>query len=180
MKRQVSILVVLATFLFIFGGCDQTSKTTETIPEGTIPLFATGTWQQRDGVFKIVIEPNGVVSSIIIPVGTAEVRPNQTTEMEMKDGSISTFTGGDFFADCNPITRELTVVVETREFHVRFLDNRLDGNRVDSLSGSVSDDGKVWEPNWIEIFDYGPGFPQDENDILYPQPLVFDKITPQQ
>jgi len=180
--RYVTIIFgFVLIWCWLAGGCskpatgDKTEQPVVGQSKETFPSFAAGTWQQRDGTWKIVIEPNGVVSSVVIPLMETEVKPHHTTEVEMRDGSTSTFTGGDFVAECNPITRELSVIAETKEFNIRFLDNRLDGNRLDSFSGPVSEDGEVWEPNWIEVFDYGPNFPQDENDI-YPEPVVFDKV----
>lgn len=166
------------------GGCSKPaigSKTERQVvgqSAEAFPSFAAGTWQQRDGVWKIVVEPNGVVSSIILPLGTVVVRPNRTSELKMKDGSVSTIVGGDFVSECEPTTRELQVYIETKEIHIRFLDHRMNGNRLDSFCGPVSEDGKVWEPNWIEIFDYGPEMPQDVNEI-YPEPIIFDKVTTQ-
>ncbi len=181
--RNVTIVFVFIICL-LASGCGRSVAGNKTERQDvwqsakTFPSFAAGTWQQKEGYWKIVIEPNGVVSSVVIPLSSAKIRPHQTTKVEMKDGSFSTFTGGDIIAECNPVTRELSVVVETREFHIRFLHNRIDGNRLDSFSGPVSQDGKIWKPGWIEIFDYGPEMPQDENDIFV-EPIIFDKVASQ-
>jgi hypothetical protein len=67
------------------------------------------------------------------------------------------------------------VSVEMKKIHVVFMDNEVNGNSLDRFIGPVSEDGKVWTADWINIFDYGPRFPQDPNDI-YAEPVVFDKI----
>jgi hypothetical protein len=106
---------------------------------------------------------------------TAGVRPYQTTKVEMLDGSFSTFTGGDMFAEYNPINRELFVFIEVREFRVRFYDVRTGGSSVDRFTGTVSEDGKVWKPSCVTAFDLGPELPMDVNDIE-PIELIFDKV----
>lgn len=108
-------------------------------------------------------------------MGEVEIRPNQTTKVEMIDGSISTFKAGDCIVEYIPNTRELFVSVEMKEIHVVYLDNMLDGNSIDRFVGPVSKDGKTWTADWINVFDYGPHFPQDANDI-YAGPLIFEKV----
>jgi hypothetical protein len=108
-------------------------------------------------------------------MGQAEIRPNETTKIEMKDGQFSTYKAGDCPVEYTPATRELFVSIELEDIHIVFLDNVIDGKSTDRFVGPVSQDGKEWTTEWIKIFDYGPRFPQDPNDI-YAEPLVFDKI----
>jgi hypothetical protein len=71
--------------------------------------------------------------------------------------------------------QELFVSIEMKKIHIKFLDNVIDGFSIDRFIGPVSQDGKLWKADWITIFDYGPRFPQDANDIVA-TPLVFEKI----
>lgn len=97
----------------------------------------------------------------------------------MKDGSISSIRAGECYSEYNPVTRQLFVSVELEEIHIRYLDHAMDGNRVDKFVGTVSEDGLSWTPDLITVFDYGPLFPQDENDI-YPEPMIFEKVVEQE
>lgn len=108
-------------------------------------------------------------------MGEVEIKPNQATRLEMKDGSFSYFKAGDCVVEYTPDTRELFVSVEMEKIYIKFLDNVIDGNSIDRFVGPVSEDGKFWMANWITIFDYGPRFPQEPNDI-FAKPLVFEKI----
>jgi hypothetical protein len=108
-------------------------------------------------------------------MGEVEIRPNKTTRVEMRDGSFSTYATGDCVVNYTPATRELFVSIEMKKIHVLFMDNVIDGNSIDRFVGPVSEDGKVWTPDLISVFDYGPRFPQDPNDI-FAQPLVFEKV----
>ena len=140
-----------------------------------LPPDIAGTWKAQDSPWKIVLSPDRTVSSAVIPMGEVEIKPNQTTKVEMKDGSFSTFKAGDCVVEYTPDTRELFVSVEMEKIHIRFLDNVIDGNSIDRFVGPVSEDGKFWMADWIAVFDYGPRFPQEPNDI-FAKPLVFEKI----
>lgn len=173
--KQLVVLAGCAVVLLGLAGCQwQLGKSFEG-GQTVLPPDIAGTWKARGEPWKIVLSPDGTVSSALIPLGAVEVRPNQTTEMEMKDGSISTFKAGDCIVEYMPDTRELFVCVEVEEFHIVFLDNRIDGNTIDRFIGPVSEDGKTWMADWISVFDYGPRFPQDPNDIIA-EPLTFEKI----
>ena len=162
------------------GGCAGTRGqagagrgSSEVAPQ--LPGIVVGTWKARGSPWLIELGPEGVVSAVI-PLGVVQVRPNQASEVEMKDGSISTYKAGDCYAEYNPVNRELFVSIEMDETYIRFMDQVIDGNSIDRFIGSISDDGKTWTPDNITIFDYGPRFPQDENDI-YPEPMVFEKVV---
>jgi hypothetical protein len=178
--KQLSILLVHSiSILLLFSGCksswrnnspDATGKKTNRPPKSLA-----GTWKAQDNPWKIVLSPNGTISSIVIPLAEVEIRPNRITKMEMKDGSISTFKGGSCVAEYTPQTRELFVSIEIKKIHIKFFDIVIDGNSIDRLVGPVSEDGKVWTADWITTFDYGPHLPQDINDI-YAEQLIFEKI----
>jgi len=161
--RTKAAIIFFLTWIFWTGlGCQ-------------LPPDIAGTWKAQDSPWKIVLSPNGTVSSAVIPMGEVEIKPNQTTKVEMKDGSFSTFKAGDCVVEYTPDTRELFVSVEMEKIHIKFLDNVIDGNSIDRFVGPVSEDGKFWMADWIAVFDYGPRFPQEPNDISA-KPLVFEKI----
>jgi hypothetical protein len=135
-----------------------------------------GTWQAKDSSWKIVISPDGTLSSAVIPMGVVEIKPNRITKVEMQDGRWSTFKAGDCPVEYNPATRELFVTVIIDKIHVVFMDNIIDGKSIDRLVGPVSADGKFWTADLISIFDYGPRFPQEPNDVSA-EPLIFEKTA---
>lgn len=173
--KQLLVLAGCCVTLFGLVGCQWQLGKSFGAGQAVLPPDIAGTWKAYGSSWKIVLSPDGTVSSALIPMGTIEVRPNQTTEMEMKDGSISTFKAGDCIVEYTPETRELFVSVEIEEFHIIFLDNRIDGNSIDRFIGPVSEDGKAWMTDWINVFDYGPRFPQGPNDIIA-VPLIFERI----
>jgi len=164
------------TFMF-FSGCNGPVSSNPSVV-GFPPELA-GTWQAEGEVWKIVLTPAGEVNSVLVPMAETEVRPNQTTEFEMQDGSFSHITAGECIAEYNPSTRELFVSIELKDIYVSFPADSLAGNSLDIFRGPVSKDGSTWNTEWTNIFDYGPRFPQDENDINNPQPIVFKKVEEQ-
>lgn len=170
--KQFVVLAECVTILLGLSGCQERMAKS---PGKVIPPDVAGTWKAYDSPWKIVLSPDGTVSSAVIPMGEVELKPNQITKVEMKDGQLSTYKAGDFDVEYIPSTRELLVSIEVEDIHIVFLDNVIDGNSVDRFVGPVSEDGKEWIADWINMFDYGPRFPQDANDI-YAGQLIFEKL----
>jgi hypothetical protein len=174
LRLKAVIILFLTLLIFAALGCQAPDKQSSA-HKVILPPDIAGTWKAKDSPWKIVLSSKGKVSSAVIPMGEVEVKPNQTTKAEMKDGSISTFTAGDCFVEYTPQTRELYVCIEMEKIDIKFLDNVISGNSTDRFVGTVSQDGKSWKADWINVFDYGLQFPQDPNNI-FATPLVFEKI----
>ncbi len=173
-------LLLLAGCAVVLSGCqnsdsDEIKKPVVAEQNSYFPEFLVGTWKAENRPWKIVLSSDGTVSSALIPMGRVEVRPNQTTKVEMKDGQYSIYKAGDFDVVYNPADKELFISIEILEYHIVYLDNVIDGNSIDRFAGEVTEDGEYWMADWIRIFDYGPRLPQDPNDI-YTVPIVFKKI----
>jgi len=164
--RQLVLSAVCGVIALAFVGCQGRS---------VLPPDIAGTWKAYDSPWKIVLSPDGKVASAVIPMGRVEIRPNRTTKVELRGGGISTYKVGDCTVDYTPETRELFVSVDVQEFHIVLMDKRLDSNIMYYLVGEVSKDGKIWEPNFIEVFGYGTRLAKDPND-LSATPLTFEKV----
>jgi len=175
MKLRTAIVLALVWIVLLTCGCPLSSNRQST-NKVMLPPDIAGTWKTREFPWRIVLSPDGTVSSAVIEMGAVEVRPNETTRVEMKDGQFSTYKAGDLIAEYTPATRELYVSVEMKHIHVVYLDNVIDGNSVDRFVGPVSEDGKTWIADWIKLFDYGPRFPQDPNHT-YHGPVTFEKVA---
>ena len=134
-----------------------------------------GTWKAEKGLWEVTISESGEVISAIYPKGTALVKPNETTYIDMKDGSKSYFTSGDFSLVYEPDKREMEVIIQIKDFCIRYLENRLEGNSDIAIVGPISEDFKTWNAEVIHQFDYGPRFPQG---AVTPVPTVFHKVGP--
>jgi hypothetical protein len=175
MKRRIAMVVLLTALpLWLTAGCQPQNHRPDA--NAKLPPDAVGTWLAKDSRLRIVVSPDGTVSSAVIPLGEVELRPNQAAKVAMKDGSFSTYKAGDFAVDYSATTRELFVSLVVEEFHIKFMEARIDGNETHRFIGPVSEDGKSWTADWIHVFDYGPQFPQDPNEIGS-QKVVFEKIA---
>jgi hypothetical protein len=172
MKNVISILVCSFLTIVSLTGCNGPASS------NAFPPSVAGTWQAEDGLLKIVLSKDGKVESAVVSLaGGTDVRPNETTTFEMKDGKMGRVTAGDCLVEYNPPTRELFVSIEIKEIYIPLGDDALTGNSVDLFKGPVSWDGKTWNAKWTAVFDYGPRFPQDENDVNNGiQTVVFRKV----
>ena len=173
--RTRLVLLMLACIMQSSPGCRWASNSGG-IRAKALPPDIAGTWQARKSPWKIVLSRNGTVSSMRVPMCVKDLKPNRTTKVEMKHGEFSTFKGGDCDVEYTPDTRELFVEIKVDEMNILFPSDSLKGHSVDRFVGPVSEDGKVWTTDWINVFDYGPRFPQGPDGIVA-EPLVFDKIT---
>jgi len=173
-NARVKTIFLSTGLLFCAAGCHEFSGGQPIAKP--LPADIAGTWKAQNSPWKIVLSADGTVSSAVVPMGDVEIRPNKTTRVEMKDGSFSTYRAGDCIVNYTPATRELFVSIEMKKIHVVYMDNVIDGSSTDRFVGPVSEDGKVWSADWINVFNYGPRFPQDPNDI-FAEPLIFEKVT---
>ena len=162
----------LLTVVFLAAGCQPGNKLNDKkIDYSRIA----GTWKAEKGLWQVTISESGKVVSAIYPKGTALVKPNETTYIKMKDGSKSYFTSGDFPLIYEPDKREIEVIIQIKDFCIRYLENRLEGNSDIAIVGPISEDFKTWNAEVIHQFDYGPRFPQG---AVTPVPTVFHKVGP--
>jgi hypothetical protein len=180
-KGMKKFVFYIFTGIFLFAGCQSENRKQPQAAAVQLPPEIAGIWKAQDSPWQIVLSQDGKVSSAILPLGEVEVKPNQKTMVEMKDGNMSAYTAGNFEVNYNSLSRELEVTIEMKSIHVVILDESLDGNSMDIFSGRVSEDGKIWDTIWFNIFDYGPRFPPEPNAIG--EPLKFYKknnTTPSQ
>ena len=178
-NKQIMIVISLASILLMAAGCRkdtaQKPKPVEPSPKLWLPDEVAGTWQARESPWRITVDPNGTITSVLLPMGNVMVRPNHVTRVEMKDGSWSTYAAGDFDLEYSPSDRTLFVTVVMEDIDIVFMQNQIKGHSTDRFVGRVSQDGQMWTADWITQFDYGPRFPQDPNDV-YAEMLVFEKV----
>lgn len=171
-----NVAAVFFCFWLICGwlsGCEKPEQITS-VGRVRLPAGVAGTWQARDNVWRIVLTESGQVDSAVIPLGEVEIKPNKTTKVQMDDGRYSTYKAGDCTIEYDAALRELVVAIEMEEIQILFMDNRITGNTKDVFIGTVSEDGKVWETDWLNWFDLGERFPMDPEGVG--AVLIFDKV----
>lgn len=175
---RCAVLFLIVCTVVLIGGCPSGIQTK---PDGNQTLSRKdirdiqGVWKDPKSAWQVVITSDGQVDSAVIPLGEVEVRPNRTTEVEMLDGQISTYTASDFPLHYNPQTQELQITITIEKFNVVYLDNQLKGNIEYGLTGFLSEDKQSWPANLIEIFDFGPDLPWDPD--VDKEPVLFQKVS---
>lgn len=166
MKQVLTLTILGLCWVAGLAGCQSS----------ILPPEVAGTWKTEGRMpWTIVLAPNGTVSSAITHMGQVHIRPNQTTKTEMIDGQISTISAGECPVSYDPEKRELSVTIFIEHLDVKIGNDGFEGYSEDVFLGPVSKDGKIWQTTWISVMDYGPRFPQKEEDIV-PVPLTFKKV----
>lgn len=175
--KRLMFLLGCAVLLSALAGCQSPAANKSGAgvfvkDGGKFPRFLAGTWEanKQDDLnyWRIVFEPNGVISSAVIPLGEVEVRPNQTTEAQGPKGEPGFFKAGDFDVYYNPQSREFSVNIKIEQFYLeRVLDWNvvLKGSWEYFIVGDVSKDGKTWE---------GGVFNSPDITVLVPDPNSTD------
>jgi hypothetical protein len=169
------LMVLFGCVFLLFGGCQELSRNKSraevTIEEGSeFPRFLAGAWKADKQGWQIVFEPNGVISSAVVPLGGVEVRPNRKTGFPGPKGEPGFLEAGDFDVYYNQQGRELAVDIKIKQF-CRYLVNSsiLKGSWEYLIVGDVSGDGKTWAGDVFNSLDIATLTP-DPNSIEESKP----------
>jgi hypothetical protein len=185
MNAKSIVLAGIGCVLMFLAGCGGSGKKPAEQRNIFFPPEVAGIWLAYDSPWVIELSKDGKVIMAQIPMGDVEIAPNEITEANMIDGQISTYEAGDCPVEFNPLTRELTVTIVLKAFHIKYFDDRIDGNSIDIFVGRVSEDGRNWYADWYTFFDYGPRFPRNREDIndmnmVYMDNVLFEKVIRRQ
>jgi hypothetical protein len=172
MVNRVSFILYL--FVIAVGGCRELTNSQE--PNTLLPPEAYGIWRAEDPASRLEIEigPDGEVVSAVVSPGGVKVYPNTTTNVEMLNGKISKYQAGSFLVAYDAEMRELNVSIDLLHLEIFIGDDKLEGEKRDFFSGTVSEDGELWDATWLEVFDYGPRLPMDKRSPG--EPMRFVKV----
>ena len=169
MKHALALVVFALGSLLVLPGCNK--------PHAILPPEVAGTWKSEGQLpWTISLAPDAKVAWAITLMGQTKIRPNQTTRTKMIDGQFSTVQAGPCPVSYDPENRELSVTIVIEHLDVKIGDDGFEGSSEDTLYGPVSMDGKTWQTTWFSVMDYGPRFPQAQEDIVG-VPLKFEKIA---
>lgn len=160
--RQLVVLVGCSVFLSALAGCQKPTQTTPPadgvkviIEDGSeFPQFLAGTWKADKGGWEITFEPDGRLSSAVIPLGRVKVKPDKKTVIPLKRGGKGIYEPGEWLAQYSPANRELVVKIVIKRFRLQMGDDVLSGNLKDVIAGQVSEDGRYWLAEWFGYPEY--------------------------
>jgi hypothetical protein len=165
--KQSIILAGCCIILTGLAGCQEQSGKLFEGGRTVLPPDIAGTWIARGSPWKIVLSPQGKVTSAVIPLGEVEVKPNQTTKVPGPKGEPGFYEAGNFTVDYNPQGRELAVNIKIKQF---YLERVLEWNVISKGSweyfivGDVLEDGKTWQADVFNSLDIAVLAP-DPNQI---------------
>ena len=186
MKKIWFMLVCLSAAALTLSGCGGSGNNVE--KGSQFPKFLAGTWECNEGKLEIVFEPNGAISSAVMPLGRTKMGPDERVDFNNVElGSSGFFKAGPFTADYKPATRELKVELSLEHYRTEMADGGIiEGESTDILIGKVSQDGSTWKADWYALPEYYITtdvykhfkVPSDPNDIFEPQgTLTFRKVS---
>ena len=154
--ERLLILFVCSLAVFIPIGCQNSTKLKSGVDvsvdgDGQFPASLAGTWKSNDGIWEIVLESNGKISSAVISLGRVRIRPGQVTTVPMKLGGKGIFEPGPWTVQYLQEQRELIVEIKIDYFRTELGDDVVKGQTHDFFVGSVSEDGNLW---WADRFTF--------------------------
>jgi hypothetical protein len=149
-------LLVFGLFILSFNGCHNSAGSKRGVEviidgDGQFPDFLVGKWKAEAGVWEIVFEPDGAISSAVVSIGRVRLKPGQVTTVPMQLGGKGVFEPGLWTVQYSQEQRQLIVEIAIERFHVELGDSVLKGRTRDFFIGSVSGDGQSW---WADRFSY--------------------------
>jgi len=187
MKRSFLLLLCFLS-VYLQGGCHNhvsRESAVEVIIDGNgqFPDVLVGRWKADRGGWEFVFEPDGTISSAVVSIGRATLKPGQTTTVPMKLGGKGIYEPGRWTVQYSQAQRELIVEIVIDNFYVELGENVLRGKTRDFFVGSVSEDGQVWPVERISFPEYiadtkkNPNYrlPLDSNENVR-ESLLFQKV----
>lgn len=152
MKQKCRLFIFYFFALFFFG-CNSPRNAVEVIidGDGQFPENLVGLWRSENNVWDIYLEPDGKVSWAVISLGEVKVEPGKTTTVPMKLGGKGIYKSGLWSVIYLQNQRELSVEIAIDYFRTELGDDVIHGKTRDIFTGSVSQDGTLWQ---TERFSY--------------------------
>lgn len=186
MKKMLLFLPVVL-WLMLISGCEESVKKVKSdnvINHTRVPETMIGVWEAvadtHGATWAFKIEPDGSIPKLIHPVaGEVNVKLGGYDIEGPDPGTYAAFIMGPcetFYDDSNDI---FTVHIVLDAFTMKFPQGELTGKSDDYFRGKVSEDGNVWNAEWVSYSSLEGGSLPDVNEInANPVKLVFIKIDP--
>ncbi|HIJ71953.1 MAG TPA: hypothetical protein HPP87_11415 [Planctomycetes bacterium] len=180
MKRLVFISL---TFLIVLSACQETGQYVKTpgnlevvVEDGAeFPEFLVGKWEADKDGWAFIFEPDGKIFVARISMGRTEIVPGKVKILPTHGGGQATYVPGDWSVIYSPAYRELTVDLVMNFVRVEMGDQALQGKERNIISGTVSEDGKLWR-TVVSNFPEYEGFPNRPEDLPYLREVNFVKV----
>ncbi len=113
---------------------------------GVFPSELSGTWVCEEQDWTIVLDKNGYIPYVIIPMGKTELHPGRETRFSIpKYKGQAIYKPGLWTVNYSPDGKELGVTFEIEYFYQDVGNHAIEGSTKDYLFGKVSEDGLIWK-----------------------------------
>jgi hypothetical protein len=158
--------------------------------DGQFPDFLVGRWKANSHNWEFVFEPDGTISSAVISLGRAPMKPGETTSGTLQGGGKGFFEPGQWLVHYSPESRALTVEVTLKRFYTEWGTGPgkgiLEGKARDVLVGEIAEDGELWQADWNSFPEYivTTNIYKDHKLVSDPNKsfqgrLIFEKVVPE-
>ncbi|MFH1717262.1 MAG: hypothetical protein ABIF19_07925 [Planctomycetota bacterium] len=184
MRLSLASLVCILSVLLL-NSCHSDRGGVEVIVDGDrqFPDFLVGRWKADSGGWEFVFEKDGTISSAMVSLGRARLKPGHITVVPMELGGKGVFEPGPWTVQYSHEQRELIVEISIARFRAELGENVLRGRTRDFFVGSVSPDGQLWPvqrfsyPEYVadteKYHDYKLAYDPNDNP---PENLLFQKV----
>ncbi|MFA5422465.1 MAG: hypothetical protein WC374_01235 [Phycisphaerae bacterium] len=150
------------------------------------PSYLAGTWIDQNRQWQFTFQPDGKISDIVHSMGHVKLEPGKTTTFPMRIDGTNIYKPGQWIVVYDTVNQELTVQIALDYMYAEVGGGIIEGSSLDIFSGPVSDDGKVWQVNWVGYPQYTahtekhPNFSLGGDEVPHRQKsLIFKKVRQQ-
>ena len=198
MSKRFVVSGLLAVSMLVLPGCssrhnksENTAAAAESAPmkqnhtESTaadvnrpFPKDLAGVWVGDRSDWIIQIEDDGTISQIFTP-WSVRIIAGKVNTYELINNGKGSVEPGEWAADYDPVSRDLTVGLELKSFRwaVPWVvgEQVIEGNSLDTFVGKVSRDEKKWEAEWNQFIQYYVTTDQLKHHALPVDENLFDQ-----
>ncbi len=186
-----NLFILLVSIFSVLGlaGCQNDSARNSGVKvivdgDGRFPESLVGTWKSDNGLWEFVFEKDGSISSALISISRARIKPGKTTTVPMILGGKGIFEPGLWTVQYLQEQQQLTIEIKIEHFYVELGDDIVKGKRHDFFIGSVSGNGQLWSAKRFSFPENITHTNQHKNYMLVEDPndnpketLIFQKVV---
>jgi|GEM_PF-5299637 len=162
---KITFVLLCIGFLGFVSGCNQQNQTSlpqqakseKILKQTPFPQFLVGTWKSADpekSLWEFTFEADGRISLMQNFLGVyMSSSDGQTYEQIAKaDTEVEIACAlGPVQVNYDQNTRRLSVKVVTDYYMLYVVGQMIEASSVDTISGTISQDGSTWEAEWQSI-----------------------------
>jgi hypothetical protein len=147
--NKILVMLGCSVLLSAFSGCQDLGRSKSGVEViikggGQFPSSLAGTWKANGKYWEITFEPNGVISSVVIPLASAKIRPGEITRVQARKGEPSIFEPGNIEVCFDPRDNELSVDIKIKRVYLD-IGSIAEGPCEYFIVGNILEDGKTWQ-----------------------------------